>query len=164
MKIHDIYELSISNFVFSTLTFDSPAIFDEWFQYDHEVHDHTTRSSTNIISENYFDVGYVQQSFNLHTKGANNSYGGKMIQVSGPLIWNRIPEEIQKAGSIFSFKKQLKFHILDQYIGDPEDRRSNSNNNYRTSNNNNRTRTDDNQRWRHNLNQLFMSRWHQNES
>ena len=163
LKIHDIYELSISNFVFSTLTFDSPAIFDEWFQYDHEVHDHTTRSSTNIISENYFDVGYVQQTFTLHTKGANNDYGGKMIQVSGPLIWNRIPEEIQKAGSIITFKKQLKVHILDQYIGDPEDRRSNSNNNYRT-NNNNRTRTDDNQRWRHNLNQPFMSRWHQDES
>ena len=162
MKIHDIYELSISNFVFSTLTFDSPAIFDEWFQYDHEVHDHTTRISTNIISENYFDVGYVQQSFNLHTKGANNSYGGKMIQVSGPLIWNRIPEDIQKAGSIFTFKKQLKLHIFDQYRGDPEDRIINSNNNnHRT---NNRIRTDNNQRWRQNINQPFESRWNQNES
>ena len=45
----------------------------------------------------------------------------KMIQVSGPLTWNRIPEGIQKAGSIFTFKKQLKHHIFDQYGGDPED-------------------------------------------
>ena len=166
LKMHDIYELSISNFVFSTLTSESPAIFDEWFRYDHEVHDHTTRSSSNIISENYFDVGYVQQSFTLHTKGANNGYGGKMIQVSGPLIWNRIPEDIQKAGSISSFKKQLKLHIFDQYRGDPEDSRTNSDtNNHRTAtNNNNSTRTDNNQRWRQNINQPFVSRWNRNDS
>ena len=48
LKIHDIYELSISNYVYSTLTFDSPAIFDNWFQYAHEIHDHTTRVSTDV--------------------------------------------------------------------------------------------------------------------
>ena len=165
LKIHDIFELSISNFVYSTLTFDSPAIFDNWFQYAHEIHDHTTRVSTDVIRESYFDVGHVQQSFTLHTKGANNIYGGKMIQVSGPVIWNRIPEEIQEAGSIFTFKKNLKLHIFDQYRGDPEDTRSNSNNNNNNninSNNirsNNNNRASDNQRWRLNVNQPFVSRW-----
>ena len=103
LKIYDIFELSISNFIFSTLTFDSPAIFDEWFRYDHEVHDHTTRASTEVIRQNYFDVGYVQPTYTLHTKGAINEYGRKMIQVSGPLIWNRIPDDIQKAGSLPTF-------------------------------------------------------------
>ena len=162
LKIQDIYELSISNFVFSTLTFDSPAIFDGWFTYDHEVHDHTTRSSANVISDNYFDVGYVQPSFTLHTKGANNDYGRKMIQASGPLIWNRIPEYIQNAGSIFTFKKHLKIHIFDQYRGDPEDSRTNTNNsrdNSSTNSNFNRIRTDNNQRWRQNINQPHHSRW-----
>ena len=163
LKIPDIYELSISNFVFSTLTSDNPAIFDDWFRYDHEVHDHTTRSSANVIRENYFDVGYVQPSFTLHTKGANNDYGRKMIQVSGPLIWNRIPEDIQKAGTIFTFKKHLKNHIFGQYRGDPEDNSNNINNNSsqnnnRTNSNNNRNRTD-NQRWRQNINQPHFSRW-----
>ena len=64
-----------------------------------------------------------------------------MIQVSGPVIWNRIPEDIQKAGSIVSFKKNLKLHIFDQYRGDPEDTRirtnSNNNNNNNNINNNN---------------------------
>ena len=115
LKIHDIYEFSIANFIFSTLTLESPAIFDEWFTYDHEIHDHTTRSSSNVIREGHFDVGYVQQSFTLHTKAANNNYGRKMIKVSGPLIWNSIPENIQKAGSIYTFKKQLKHHIFEQY-------------------------------------------------
>ena len=187
LKFKDIFELSIANFVFSTLTFDSPAIFDNWFQYDHEVHNHSTRASTDVIQENFFDVGYVQQSFNLHTKGANNNYGGKMIQVMGPLIWNRIPEEIQKAGTIFTFKKHFKIHIFNQYRGDPEDyintnnndnndndnnnnNNNNSNNNYNNSintnnynrnSNNNRTRTGNNQRWRQNINQPFVSRWNQ---
>ena len=85
-----------------------------------------------------------------------------MIQVSGPVIWNRIPEDIQKAGSIFTFKKNLKLHIFDQYRGDPEDRGSvnyNSNNvNHRSNSNTNRT--NGNQRWRQNINnQPFVSRW-----
>ena len=44
-----------------------------------------------------------------------------MIQVTGPVIWNRIPEDIQKAGTIYTFKKQLKVHIFDQYGGNPAD-------------------------------------------
>ena len=160
LKIHDIYELSISNFIFSTLTFDSPVIFDEWFKYDHEVHDHTTRSSANIISENYFEVGYVQPSYTLHTKGANNDYGRKMIQVSGPPIWNRIPESIQNAGSIFTFKKHLKIHMFEQYRGEPRVRNSSTFNNRNTNyNNNNINRAVNNQRWRQNINQPFVSRW-----
>ena len=121
LKIHDIFELSISNFVYSTLTFDSPAIFHNWFQYDHEIHEHSTRASTDVIRENYFDVGHIQQSLILHTKGATNDYGKKMIQVTGPVIWNKIPEDIQKAGTIYTFKKQLKVHIFDQYGGNPAD-------------------------------------------
>ena len=38
-----------------------------------------------------------------------------MIQKSGPLIWNSIPEYIQDAVSITSFKYLLKKHIFDQY-------------------------------------------------
>ena len=101
--------------MYSTLTFDSPAIFDNWFQYAHEIHYHTTRASSDIIRQNYFDVGHVQQSFTLHTKGATNNYGRKMIRVSGPVIWNRIPENIQKAETIFTFKRRLKQHFFDQY-------------------------------------------------
>ena len=155
LKIQDIYELSISNFVFSTLTFDSPAIFHDWFRYGYEVHDHTTRSSSSIIRESYFEVGYAQQTFTLHTKGANNDYGRKMIQVCAPLIWNRIPEDIQGAGSILTFKRQLKIHIFNQYRGDPWANFGNNNDNARSN------RTNDNQQWRHNVNQPFVSRWNQ---
>ena len=105
-----------------------------------------------------------------------------MIQVSGPVIWNRIPEDIQKAGSIVTFKKNLKLHIFDQYRGDPEDTRisntsnnNNNNNNNKNNNNsnnnnnnnnirsNNNNRASDNQRWRVNVNQPFVSRWNLDE-
>ena len=150
--------------MYSTLTFESPAIFNNWFQYAHEVHDHTTRTSTDVIRENYFDVGQVQQSFTLHTKGATNEYGRKMIQASGPVIWNRIPDDIKEAGSIFTFKRNLKLHIFDQYRGDPGSSNSvrNDRDNRNHRNNKNRNRTTANQRWRQNVNQPFVSRWNQN--
>ena len=159
LKIKDIFELSIANFVFSTLTFDSPAIFDSWFRYDHEVHDHSTRASTDVIIENYFDVGHVQPSFTLHTRGGNNNYVGKMVQVMGPLIWNKIPKEIQEAGTIFTFKKQLKIHIFKLYRGDPEDEEQNNNDNHNNRSNNNHRNNNNNQRWRQNVHQPFVSRW-----
>ena len=57
LKFDDIFKFSIANFVFSTLTYEKPAIFDEWFRYDHQVHEHATKASKDVIRENHFDVG-----------------------------------------------------------------------------------------------------------
>ena len=165
LKISDIFRLSIANFVFSTLTFDSPAIFNDWFHYDHDVHDHTTRSSSEVIRENYFDVGHVEQSYVLHTKGAKNIYGEKMIQVSGPVIWNSIPDYVRKAESIFTFKKHLKMHFLEHYdienIDRPYDRpyNSNINNNNNNNNRNNNRNANDNANGNITFRRPFISRW-----
>ena len=169
LKFYDIFRLSIANFVYSTLTDESPAIFDEWFHYAHEVHDHTTRASSNVISENFFEIGHVEQSYTLHTKGAKNIYGSKMIQVSGPIIWNGIPEDIQKAGTILTFKKLLKKLYFSQYRGVSRGNIGNSsinnNNNtnsiIRTNTTHNSNTNNGNQRWRQNVNQPFVSRWNQ---
>ena len=115
LKLQDIFKLNIAKFVYSTLTFQSPSNFHEWFSYDHEIHSHSTRSGAEIIREEYFDVGVVAQTYTLHTKGSQNKYGENMIQKSGPIIWNSIPEPIQDATSISSFKNQLKKHLLAQY-------------------------------------------------
>ena len=116
LKIVDIFQLNIAKFVYSTLTFESPNNFHTWFSYDHEIHEHSTRSGANIISNNYFDTGIIVPTYTLHTKGSNNNFGKNMIQKSGPLIWNSIPEHIQDAPSLATFKYQLKKHIFDQYI------------------------------------------------
>ena len=161
LKFYDIFKLSIANFVYSTLTSDSPAIFDNWFQYDHEVHDHTTRASTNIMRENYFDIGYVEQSFTLHTKGARNNFGRKMIQVTGPIIWNSIPEDIQKVATIYTFKREYKRFIFNEYVGVNDNDNVNYNDNNHNNINNPRRRYNDNQRWRQTVDQPFVSRWDQ---
>ena len=115
LKLEDIFQLNIAKFVYSTLTLESPSNFHDWFSYDHEIHDHSTRSGAAIIRNDYFDVGVAVQTYTLHTKGSNNKFGEKMIQKSGPVIWNSIPEDIQDAPSITTFKNQFKKHIFDQY-------------------------------------------------
>ena len=87
----------------------------------------------------------------------------------GPLIWNGIPEDIQEAGTILTFKKHLKDHIFNQYRGDPVDdlnnrsndtnRNNSSNNSNSHARNNSNRNSNNNQRWRQNINQPFFSRW-----
>ena len=49
-----------------------------------------------------------------------------MIQVSGPLIWNSIPQDIQNAGTISTFKKQLKKLMFSEYNGEGRGNTTNS--------------------------------------
>ena len=108
LKLDDIFKLNIAKFVYSTLTFQSPINFHEWFSYDHEIHNHSTRSGAEIIRQDYFDTGVATQTYTLHTKSSHNKYGENMIHKSGPILWNSIPEHIQGASSISAFKYQLK--------------------------------------------------------
>ncbi len=116
LKLQDIYKFNIAKFVYQTLCGDSPDIFNDWFKYTHMVHDHATKSSTSIFRENYFDIGTVHQTYTLYVNRGNLvNYGKKMIQISGPLIWNDLPPEIHDASSIFTFKFHLKNHYIDKY-------------------------------------------------
>ena len=115
LKLDDIFQLNIAKFVYSTLTFESPSNFHGWFSYDHELHNHNTRLGAEITRNNFFDVGIAAPTYTLHLKGSNTKFGEKMIQKSGPVIWNNIPAHIQDATSITTFKYQLKNHIFGQY-------------------------------------------------
>ena len=138
LKFSDIFKFNIAVFVYSTLDFESPRIFHEWFIFNHEIYQHNTRLNSEITQEHYFDVGTVEQSLSLHTKGCKNSYGQKMIQVSGPLVWNSIPAIIQKSSSIHSFKTKLKKHLLGEDIMNSNNNYNNNNNNYSNNRNNSR--------------------------
>ena len=116
LKFKDIFKLNIATFVYAALiNKDCPQIFHDWFKYDHEVHEHATRASTNVIRENYFDVGHTELRRTLHTKGSKNGYGAKMIQAYGPIVWNSLPEELQNAPGICTFKDELKKYMFGQY-------------------------------------------------
>ena len=69
-----------------------------------------------VTCKNYFDVGSAHQSLMLHTStGCNNNYGKKTMKVSGPSVWNAVPEYIQKLTSIHSFKSKFKAYLIEQY-------------------------------------------------
>ena len=70
--------------------------------------------------KNHFEVGYVSQTNILHTQYSNlANYGAKKIKVSGPFMWNNLPENIRNSNSINIFKFKLKIYLLEQYISSP---------------------------------------------
>ena len=99
-----------------TLCEESPSLFHNWFKYTHEVHSHATRSSVVICQDDLPYPGTVSPTYTLFTKQSNlQNYGRKMIQVSGPLVWNKLPFEVQDAVSIATFKMYAKNYYIDQY-------------------------------------------------
>ena len=116
LDFNDIYKFSIAKFVYLTLCRKSPSLFHNWFTYTHEVHTHATRSSVFISQDDMFDPGTENPTYTLFTKQSNlHNYGRKMIQVSGPLVWNKLPFDIQDAVSIATFKIYLKNYYVGLY-------------------------------------------------
>ena len=147
-----LVRLNVANFVYSTLDFETPQIFHDWFAFDYEIHDHSTRLSSVITCENYFDVGSAHQSLMLHTStGCNNNYGKKTMKVTGPSVWNCVPDYIQKLTSIHSFKSKFKAYLIDQY-----DNNRTQNTTTHISNNTNGN-TNSKRRFNHNINYGLLS-------
>ena len=99
-----------------------------------------------------------------------------MIQASGPIIWNNIPDHIQNAGTLFTFKKHLKKHFIEQYDidndndgdnsdnDDDNDNHDNNVNNVNNNNDNNNRNNNNNNNNRNNngnfqFRRPFVSRW-----
>ena len=116
VKLADIFKFTIAKFIYQTLCNESPGVFSDWFIYTHMVHDHATTSSTFITRQQYFDIGTVNDTYTLYiNKGNLHNYGKKLIRVSGPLIWNNIPYEIQDSTSIQTFKCYFKDYLIQNY-------------------------------------------------
>ena len=116
LKFDDIFKVNIAKFVYTTLARESPSVFWEWFTYSHLIHNHATSSSTQVNRTNFFDVGTVVQTKCLFTKRSHLvNYGGKMIQVYGPILWNSLPKEIHDSSSLPTFRNNIKKYFLDQY-------------------------------------------------
>ena len=116
LKFDDIYKLNIAKFVYCTLCSFSPKVFSDWFKYMSDISNHATRSSVNIVCENYFDVGTEIPTYNLKIPSSRlANYGDKLIKVFGPLLWNSIPYNIQDACSVQTFKFYMKKYFLGRY-------------------------------------------------
>ena len=118
LNFKDAFDLNVGKFIYLTLAGQSPAIFNDWFSYTNNIHSHATTSSVTITRNQYFDAGTAEPTHNLFTKNSNLvKYGGKMIRVYGPKLWNSIPSVIQNSPSLSTFKIKLKNHFIDRYIG-----------------------------------------------
>ena len=173
LKFDDIFKLNIANFVYATLDFESPPIFHDWFVFEHEIHDHSTRMSTELQQTHHFDIGVIQQSLKLQIKGSNNNYGKKTLKTIGPTIWNSIPDYIVKTSSANCFKITYKKFLIENYdrqngINDNNNQNNTAdNNNNRNRNNYNRNRRNDRATRNNNYGRLdnrrqgnrFQSRW-----
>ena len=116
LKVDDIFKMQVAKFIFLCLARETPSIFLNWFTLSSAVHSHNTVTNSVVIVENYFDVGTVQQIPTLHTKNSNLvNYGGKLIQVAGPILWNGIPAPVRESSSLFTFKIKMKKCLLHQY-------------------------------------------------
>ena len=113
LKIYDVYKLSVGKFIYSSLSHHSPPLFWSWFSINNEK---ATRSNTIISQINFFDVGTTKQTLTLHRKPyKKDTYGAKMIQVLGPVLWNEFPGYVRDLDSKGIFKKNLIKLFLSNY-------------------------------------------------
>ena len=109
LKVCDVFRLQVSNFIFDCLQLNTPTIFHNWFTLNHTLHNYNTRST-------FFDIDNEINSNNLFIISARTTHCGlKLLKVSGPKIWNLIPNHIRSTQSVYSFKQILKKHMIAQY-------------------------------------------------
>ena len=110
-----------------------------------------------IIRNNYFDVGTAVQAKFLHTKQSNLvNHGGKSLQVTGPILWNGLPNYIRNKERINPFKYSCKKFFIDPTA---DSRDSNSSRNLASGNRRHGHRSQlDNNAF---LSRAFVSRWDQ---
>ena len=113
LKVEDIYKLNLGKFIFSSLSHLSPPLFWTWFTINNQK---VTRSNTIIHQDDYFDVGTPVPTITLVRKPCKKeSYGAKMVQVLGPVIWNDLPAIVRDSDSLLIFKKSLIKFLLSGY-------------------------------------------------
>ena len=110
LKVQDVFILQVSKFIFDRIHLNTPANFHNWFTLNHHIHSYNTRST-------FFDIDNSINSNNLFILNARTThYGLKLLKVSGPKIWNFIPNHIRSKQSIAPFKHYLKNHLIAQYV------------------------------------------------
>ena len=95
LKIQDIFKFQVSKFIFNCLQLNTPIIFHHWFRQSHTIHNYNTRST-------FFDIDNVINSNNLFIINARTTHHGlKLLKVSGPKIWNLIPNYIRSTQPVY---------------------------------------------------------------
>ena len=116
LKIHDIFKLQVSKFIFNCINSNVPTNFQNWFKFNYNVHSYNTRSAFFDI-DNDVDIDNAINSNTLFRRNARTTHCGlKLLKVSGPKMWNLIPNHIRSIQPLILFRLRLKKHLIAQYV------------------------------------------------
>ena len=90
LSVNGIFQYTVGLFMYKFVNGMLPNLFDDMFCYVNTIHDHFTRSSSN-----------------LSVPFSRTSRGQKLISYLGPSIWNYITSKVSIDCAISTFKKSL---------------------------------------------------------
>ena len=110
LKVEDVFKFQVSKFIFNCLNLITPRNFQDWFKLCYKIHNHNTRSAIvdieNLVNSNKLFILY----------GRTTHYGLKLLKVSGPKLWNLIPNHIRSNPSAGYFATHLKNYLMAKYV------------------------------------------------
>ena len=101
LKMDDIFMLQLASFVYACISRLAPPVFDNYFNYISNIHDHSTRQATRG------DI-FVERKNTMQ-------YGIKSVRYAGTKSWNTIPIEIRRSPSISTFRSNFLKFLLSGY-------------------------------------------------
>ena len=108
-KIHDIFKINLSKFIFKCLNKMSPKNFHSWYQLTSLLNRYNTRSK-------FVNIDNSIETKTLFVPSARTSHCGlKLLKVLGTKIWNSLPPLLRTNESIHNFNKKLKSILINNY-------------------------------------------------
>ena len=100
LKLHDLFQLKLLNFVYESVSKISPVCFHDFFKSVECVHQYGTRQAGKS------DIFLPQKT--------TSQYGVKSIRYHGAKCWNDIPVEIKRSPSVKMLRQKLKTFLFEQ--------------------------------------------------
>ena len=101
LKLDDIFKLQLASFVYACINRLAPPVFDNYFNYISNIHDHNTRQAARG------DI-FIERRNTMQ-------YGIKTVRYAGTQLWNSIPIEIRRSPSISTFRSNFLKFLLSGY-------------------------------------------------
>ena len=101
LKLDDIFMLQLASFVYACINRLAHPVFDNYFNYVSNIHDHSTRQETKG------DI-FVEKKNTVQ-------YGIKSVRYAGTRSWNTIPIEIRRSTSISTLRYNFLQFLLSGY-------------------------------------------------
>jgi hypothetical protein len=98
LKLHQIKLMQTAEFMYRYTNKTLPNAFDNYFDLASDCHSYPTRNPAQ----------YRGQFARTNTRSF-------AIKVTGPALWNRLPQPLREIPNYNKFKKELKLFIMKQY-------------------------------------------------